>query len=199
MQNFNIHEYVSTSLSNEECLPNAHVLPRSFYYWLLLLYLIIAVLLFQSHLAMRLRRVTCAYFYYKREKHRILYLYNRILRQRFEALQNLVRNVEDNMGYYHVSKGMNPLLRLRFAFPRAFGWLRHCSCAKLSCLICCDPENSTFILCHSCRVPYCHTCADEMNNICIICEAILTHHHGDDLADDDSSIELYVQRKRKAK
>ncbi|KAH8294012.1 hypothetical protein KR054_007278 [Drosophila jambulina] len=196
MHNFNIHEHVSTSLSNEDCLPNPRVLPRSFYYWLLLLYLAIFVVLCQSHSFLRLRRVVCSYFYEKREKQRILYLYNRILRQRVMALQNLVEDVEDNLARYKVRRNMNLLLKLRAAYPQTFGWLRHWPCGRLNCLICLDPEDSSFILCHNCGVPYCDTCAEEMNHVCINCEAIITMHHISNI-DEDSSIDVYVSRKQK--
>ncbi|KAH8257298.1 hypothetical protein KR038_006898 [Drosophila bunnanda] len=196
MHNFNIHEHVSTSLSNEECLPNPHVLPVTFYYWQLLLYLIIFVVTCNSYKFLRMRRVTCSYFYEKREKQRILYLYNRILRQRALALQNLVKIVEDNLARYRVRRDMNPLLWLRSRCPRAFNWVRHFSCGKLNCLVCWDPEDSLFILCHSCGVPYCDTCAEEMNHACINCEEVLTMHHNVRI-DDESSIDMYVYRKQK--
>ncbi|XP_017022701.1 protein sneaky [Drosophila kikkawai] len=194
MRNFNINENVSTSLSNEECLPNPHVLPNSFYYWLILLYLAIFVVILQSHTFLRQRRVICSYFYEKREKQRILYLYNRILRQRIMALQNLVEDVEDNLAHYKVRMNLNPLLQLRSAYPETFDWLRYLPCGKLSCLVCCDPEDKEFVLCHSCRVPYCDTCAEEMNHVCINCDAILTMRHRLDKM-DEASIDVYIYRK----
>ncbi|XP_020817400.1 DC-STAMP domain-containing protein 1 isoform X1 [Drosophila serrata] len=196
MHNFNIHEHVATSLSNEECLPKPHVLPWSFYHWLMLLYLAIFVVVCYSHTFLRMRRVICGYFYEKREKQRILYLYNRILRLRALALQNLVEDVETNLAKYKVHRHLNPLLRLRSAWPQAFSWLRYFSWGQLNCLVCWDPEDQSFILCHNCGVPYCDVCTEEMNHVCINCEAVLTMHHGV-VIDDESSIDVYVHRKRK--
>ncbi|KAH8239100.1 hypothetical protein KR032_000763, partial [Drosophila birchii] len=196
MHNFNIHEHVSTSLSNEECLPNPSVLPMRFYYWLLILYLVILVVLFESHIFLRLRRLVCSYFYEKREKQRILYLYNRILRQRVLALQNLVEDVEDNLGREKIRRHMNPFLQLRAHYPQNFNWLRIFNCGKLSCLVCGDMEDDKFILCHSCSVPYCNTCAEELNHVCINCEEVLTMQYTSGM-DDESSIDVYIQRKRK--
>ncbi|XP_016925093.4 protein sneaky [Drosophila suzukii] len=193
MHNFNIHERVSTSLTNEECLPNPHVLPNRFYYQLLLLYLVIVVLIYQSTTFLRMRRVICSYFYYKREKQRILFLYNRILRNRLRSLENLVRDAEDNLATYRIQQQVNVLLWLRFSCPVAFGWLRYFKCAKRTCLICCGFEDSTFTICHICGLPYCDDCAEDLNSVCLQCGSVLTRI----TEESDGSVEVYAYRKEK--
>ncbi|XP_017006081.2 protein sneaky [Drosophila takahashii] len=193
MHNFNIHERVSTSLTNEECLPNPHVLPRIFYIQLLLLYLLIVVLIYQSTTFLRMRRVICSFFYYKREKQRILFLYNRILRNRLRSLENLVHDAEDNLATYRIQQQVNVFLWLRFSCPAAFGWLRHFKCAKRTCLICRGFEDSTFTFCHICGLPYCDDCAEDLNSVCLQCGTVLTRI----LEEEDSSVEVYAYRKEK--
>ncbi|XP_017128164.1 protein sneaky [Drosophila elegans] len=193
MHNFNIHERVSTSLTNEECLPNAHVLPRTFYYQLLLLYLAIVLLAYQSTTFLRMRRVICSFFYYKREKQRILFLYNRILRSRLKSLENLVHDAEDNLATHRIQQHVNVCMWLRMSCPRAFGWLRDFQCAKRNCIICQGLEDSTFTICHSCGLPYCDDCAEDLNSVCLQCGAVLTRIQ----EESDSSVEVYAYRKEK--
>ncbi|XP_016980697.2 protein sneaky [Drosophila rhopaloa] len=193
MHNFNIHERVSTSLTNEECLPDAHVLPRSFYYKLLLLYLVILLLIYQSTTFLRMRRMICSFFYYKREKQRILFLYNRILRSRLSSLENLVRSAEDNLATYRVQQHVNLFLWLRFSCPSLFGWLRFFKCAKRNCLICQGFEDATFTYCHTCGVSYCDDCAEDLNSVCLQCGTVLSRIP----EDSDSSVEVYAYRKEK--
>ncbi|KAH8361566.1 hypothetical protein KR084_008344 [Drosophila pseudotakahashii] len=193
MHNFNIHERVSTSLTNEECLPNPHVLPRIFYIQLLLLYLVIVVLIYQSTTFLRMRRVICSFFYYKREKQRIFFLYNRILRNRLRSLENLVHDAEDNLATYRIQQQVNVFLWLRFSCPAAFGWVRYFKCAKRTCLICRGFEDSTFTFCHICGLPYCDDCAEDLNSVCLQCGTVLTRI----LEEEDSSVEVYAYRKEK--
>ncbi|XP_017051985.1 protein sneaky [Drosophila ficusphila] len=193
MHNFNIHERVSTSLTNEECLPNAHVLPRKFYYQLLFLYVVIVLLIYQSTTFLRMRRVICSFFYYKREKQRILFLYNRILRNRLSSMEFLIRDAEDNLATYRIQQQINMCLWLRLSCPRAFGWLRYFKCAKRSCLVCRGFEDSTFSYCISCGVPYCDDCAEDLNSVCIQCGTVLTRM----VDPSESSSEVYTYRKKK--
>ncbi|XP_043649013.1 protein sneaky isoform X1 [Drosophila teissieri] len=193
MHNFNIHEKVSTSLSNEECLPNAHVLPKKMYYHLLLLYLIIIVLIYESTTFLRMRRLICSYFYYKREKQRILFLYNRILRNRLRSLEILIHGAEDNLATYRIQQQINVFLWLRLSCPSAFGWIRHFKLAKRTCMICRGLEDFTFTVCTNCGLPYCDDCAEDLNSVCFQCGVVLTR-----VAEGSrSSVEVYAYRKEK--
>ncbi|XP_017100304.2 protein sneaky [Drosophila bipectinata] len=199
MHNFNIHERVSTSLTNQECLPNPHILPRSFYYKLFFIYVVIVVLIYHATTFLRMRRLICSYFYFKREKQRILYLYNRIHRQRIRALYNLMKVAERNWSTFRIQRTVNLFLRLRLSFPKYFGWLRHFYCVKYGCFVCRDLEDDTFITCPTCGLPYCKTCAEDLKNSCLHCGASL--HKSTEMlpwvSDDESSVEVYSYRKKK--
>jgi len=170
MKNFNIHERVFTSLSNEECLPDVHTLPRSFYFKLLLIYLIIIFLTYHSIYISRLRRVVCSYFYYKREKQRILFLYSSMLRDHASYLNDVRQTAEENMVIRHIQGEINLFLILRLSYPKYFGWLQKFNCAKRRCIVCSALENHMFIHCIRCGFPYCHDCIREMNWVCVFCE-----------------------------
>ncbi|XP_017080043.1 protein sneaky [Drosophila eugracilis] len=193
MHNFNIHERVSTSLTNEECLPNPQVLPKTFYYQLLLLYLVIILLIYQSTTFLRMRRVICSFSYYKREKQRILFLYNRIMRNRLNALRNLVRDAEDNLASHRIQQKVNVFLWLRFSCPAIFSWLRVFKFAKRVCLVCRKYEDPTFTMCNNCDLPYCDDCADDLNSVCLQCGTVLTRISGQ----SSSSVEVFSNRKKK--
>ncbi|EDW73211.2 uncharacterized protein Dwil_GK16778 [Drosophila willistoni] len=204
MKNFNIHERVSTSLSNEDCLPKAHVLPNSFYYKLLLLYLAIILLIYQSTTFLRLRRVICSYFFYKREKQRILFLYNRMLRDRQSNFEILRLHAEENLASRRVQDNVNICLRLRLSFPEVFGCLSRFSCAKRNCLICDVLENGKFVICPNCGLPYCRDCCLELKSHCISCDQIMLFTAdqrggggGDTSSDETSGDEIYSYRKEK--
>ncbi|XP_034482222.1 protein sneaky [Drosophila innubila] len=200
MKNFNIHERVSTSLSNEECLPVAHSLPRSFYLKLILIYLIIILLIYQTTSISRLRRVICSYFYYKREKTRICFLYGSMLRNHASYLNDIRQTAEDNMAIRHMQGNLNIFLILRLSYPKHFGWLQKFKCGKRSCLVCSALEDSKFIICPNCAYPFCHDCCGEMNWICIFCEQHMPHHMHHVAAEESevTSVDLYANGKKKS-
>ncbi|XP_022216990.2 protein sneaky [Drosophila obscura] len=200
MRNFNMHERVSTSLSNEECLPNAHVLPQSVYYRLILLYLAIVLLIYQSTTFLRLRRVICSYFFHKREKQRVLFLYNAMLRDRLSVFESLRRNAEQNLATRRVQDNLNIFLRLRLLWPSLFGCLQHWNCGKRNCLICDALEDQDFVICAGCGLPYCHECLLVLRNVCIQCGLTISSRPFtpvDGAWSDDSSVVLYDFRKDK--
>ncbi|XP_017139392.1 protein sneaky [Drosophila miranda] len=197
MRNFNMHERVSTTLSNEECLPQAHVLPPGFYYRLLLLYLGIVLLIYQSTTFLRLRRVICSYFYHKREKQRILFLYNAMLRERLTVFASMRRSAEMNLATRRVHDNLNVLLRLRLRWPGLCGCLQHLNWAKRRCLICDAIEDRDFELCAGCGLPYCRECRVVLNNVCIQCGLYisLTPPPPSVTWSNESSVVLYDFRK----
>ncbi|KAH8307277.1 hypothetical protein KR044_008915, partial [Drosophila immigrans] len=169
MRNFNIHERVSTSLSNKECLPVPHTLPIGFFVHLIALYLLIVLLIHQNVCVSRLRPVICGYFYYKREKQRIRFLYGSLLRKRATFLQDVRQTAEDNLDVRHAQGQLNLCLMLRLCYPKQFGWLYFFQCAKRKCLICSCYENFQFIICQRCDYPYCRNCCRDMNYVCVFC------------------------------
>ncbi|XP_002047477.3 protein sneaky isoform X1 [Drosophila virilis] len=192
MKNFNIHERVSTSLSNEECLPTPHVLPRSFYIKLLLLYLVILLLVYVSTTFQRLRRVICSHFYYKREKWRILFLYSSILRCRHSYREVMRKRAEENMASRHVQGRLNICLVLRLSYPKRFGWLANYNCAKRSCLTCNAREDNRFVFCENCGMPYCRDCCRELKTLCVYCDELMHQEPAPELSPN-----AQIHRKRK--
>lgn len=82
VKGFNIKKRIRIVRSNAACLPQPTVL--SHYYLLKIYgtYFGIFLLVLSQAYIQRLRRLICSYFYRKREKRRVLYLYNETLKRR---------------------------------------------------------------------------------------------------------------------
>lgn len=82
VRGFNVKRRVKTVVSNSACLPRASRISNRVIFKIYSTYLGIWLLLFTAAYTQRLRRIICSFFYRKREKRRILYLYNESLRRR---------------------------------------------------------------------------------------------------------------------
>lgn len=82
IRGFNVKRRVKTVVSNSACLPRPNKVPDRMILKIYSTYLGIWLLLFTAAYTQRLRRVICSFFYRKREKRRVLYLYNESLRRR---------------------------------------------------------------------------------------------------------------------
>lgn len=79
---FNIKKRIKVLRSNAMCLPQPTLLPYYYLYKIYGTYFGIWLLIFTQAYIQRLRRVICAYYYRKREKKRVLFLYNETLKRR---------------------------------------------------------------------------------------------------------------------
>lgn len=59
---------------------------------------------------MRMRRTICSYFYRKREKQRILYLYNSLRRKRKTVCEVMRKTAESNMHKRQMRRRLNLVL-----------------------------------------------------------------------------------------
>lgn len=100
LNSFNIHENVSVELSNEPCLPRPTKVKEKFYYQMVLVYILAFILVIKGSWAMRLRRFVCSLVYPKREKKRILYLYNTLLKKRKRPYENIRQEYKESMAEY---------------------------------------------------------------------------------------------------
>ncbi|XP_011195162.3 protein sneaky isoform X2 [Zeugodacus cucurbitae] len=172
LKNFNINEKISTYLTNESCLPNPYILPKKFYLKLAATNAVIIVLIYKCYYFMRIRRTICSYFYRKREKQRILYLYNRLLRKRKTVLEVMRKTAESNVYKRQIRRQLNLILRIRLKCPNYCSWFKFCAAGRLKCLICNGLEDNDFIICKntSCRMAYCHACWRDLGVLCISCK-----------------------------
>lgn len=170
MKNFNIHERVSTSLTNVECLPVAQLLSYGFYMKIILIYVLILLFIWKGKIILCLCRLICLSFYPKREKERIQFLYGCLLRNRKSFNMDILRTMaEKNLGKEHVAGNVNICMVLYTYFPDKVSCFKNYDYTKCRCLICHEMENDKFVKCPKCEYPYCEACCEAMRRYCIFC------------------------------
>ncbi|KAF6074307.1 DC-STAMP domain containing 1 [Phyllostomus discolor] len=112
----------------------------------------------------RLRRVIAAFYFPKREKKRVLFLYNELLRKRaaFTKLRRaaIIRQARQQRAPRH---HLTDILHHRCPLLRP--WLRR------RCVVCQAPETPESYVCLTpdCEAVYCRSCWDDMRQRCPVC------------------------------
>ncbi|XP_050352207.1 protein sneaky [Nymphalis io] len=192
LREFNLNKS-NRMVSNDVCVPRPRAMPTIYYIKIYGGYLWILLLLYINPFTLRLRRLICSYFYCKREKERVLHLYNDILKKRLRMQKTLRKKAVQAVRAHYLS-GEN-LLSMRMRYPQLLGWLGKLSVARMKCLICEETEpkyaghkkiTNSIEVWHSCvstRCPfvYCNECWLEVGSQCLACDPALA-----DLSDVDS-------------
>ncbi|XP_016076856.1 PREDICTED: DC-STAMP domain-containing protein 1 [Miniopterus natalensis] len=111
----------------------------------------------------RLRRVIAAFYFPKREKKRVLFFYNELLRKRaaFTQLRRaaIIRQAQEQKKIHHLAG----ILHRRC--PSLRPWLRR------RCVVCQSPETSESYVCPTpdCEAVYCRPCWEDMRRRCPVC------------------------------
>ncbi|CAH1156015.1 unnamed protein product [Phaedon cochleariae] len=175
VKGFNIKKRIRIQRSNEICLPRPR---RLLHYYLLKIYGVyfaILVMLFVQAYTQRLRRLICAYFYRKREKKRVLFLYNETLKRRKGFFRFMRKKVKRLVQEHRLKEDFSGFAILRMNYPKVCDWLKIFACARRDCLICQEPEprkRSDFVECPNefCHFVYCAECWKDMGRICLACQ-----------------------------
>ncbi|XP_035212440.1 protein sneaky-like [Stegodyphus dumicola] len=158
--------------STAECLPLPRKLERRAVIELYLIFLLMFILMAIEAYALRLRRVICAFFYPKREKKRILYLYNDRMKKRRAFLQHMRARVRKAAREQAIAIDSGVLFSLRHLYPKYFGWLGKLGLGKKKCLVCEEVESRKipFIMCSDeCPFCYCPECWIDIKRKCFVC------------------------------
>ncbi|ELW62435.1 DC-STAMP domain-containing protein 1 [Tupaia chinensis] len=150
--------------NNMPCLPQPVALDAKAYWRAALPIGLLVCLCLAQAFGYRLRRVIAAFYFPKREKKRVLFLYNELLRKRaaFTRLRRatIVRRARQQRApRHHLVDTLHrrcPLLRR---------WLRR------HCVVCQAPETSESYVCPTpdCGAVYCSSCWDDMRQRCPVC------------------------------
>ncbi|XP_058395321.1 E3 ubiquitin-protein ligase DCST1 isoform X2 [Diceros bicornis minor] len=150
--------------NNMPCLPQPVCLDaRSYLRAALPIGLLVCLCLLQAF-GYRLRRVIAAFYFPKREKKRILFLYNDLLRKRaaFTQLRRaaILRRARQQRALRH---HLADILHRRCPLLRR--WLRR------RCVVCQAPETPESYVCPTpdCAAVYCRSCWDDMRQRCPVC------------------------------
>ncbi|XP_057374836.1 dendritic cell-specific transmembrane protein-like [Daphnia carinata] len=138
---------------------------------IVVIYVILALAVLSQAYCLRLRHSIVAYFYPERNSQRVQYLYNKLLKKRKRPKITLTLRTPSrgqsvaNMGKILTEKGVKK--RTFRGLAKTLGLFRR------YCVVCGLPENSEFKKCtkSNCSGVYCHSCFDDVNNVCLICQS----------------------------
>nr|XP_041577097.1 uncharacterized protein LOC100218926 [Taeniopygia guttata] len=150
--------------SNLACLPQPTGMTRQQYLSTCLPLAVLALLCLAQVYPFRLRRVIAAFYFPKREKTRVLFLYNKLLRQRKNFL-HLQRGRVARRARQPPELGTLLLQWCRRRWP----WLRRC--LRRRCTLCGTPETPQHQPCPNpdCFAFYCESCWGETGGTCLAC------------------------------
>ncbi|XP_054567487.1 E3 ubiquitin-protein ligase DCST1 isoform X2 [Eptesicus fuscus] len=150
--------------NNMPCLPQPVSLSAGAYVRTGLPTVLLVCLCLLQAFGYRLRRVIAAFYFPKREKKRVLFFYNELLRKRaaFTKLRRaaIVRQAREQRARRH---DLADILHRRCPFLRP--WLRR------RCVVCQAPETPESYVCPTpdCEAVYCRSCWDDMRQRCPVC------------------------------
>ncbi|XP_034941255.1 protein sneaky [Chelonus insularis] len=186
---FNVKKRIKVVISNIACLPQPSKLSNHILIKIYGTYLAIWIMLFLTSYTQRLQHAICSYFYAKREKRRILYLYNETLRRRIGYVRFMKSKVRTLVRERYLERDMDPWVALIMDSPRLCGWLRYFSFARRKCLICGEIEprkNSKYYTCSTpgCFFIHCPECWQDVENICYACTPLADFSSDSDVDQD---------------
>ncbi|XP_039943894.1 DC-STAMP domain-containing protein 2-like [Hirundo rustica] len=150
--------------SNLACLPQPTGMTRQQYLNTCLPLGALGLLCLAQVYPFRLRRVIAAFYFPKREKTRVLFLYNKMLRQRKHFL-HLQRGRVARQARRPPGPGTLLLRWCRRRWPRLRRYLRQ------RCTLCGTPETPQHQPCPNpqCSALYCESCWREVGGTCLVC------------------------------
>ncbi|XP_032569250.1 DC-STAMP domain-containing protein 2 [Chiroxiphia lanceolata] len=150
--------------SNRACLPKPHGMTREQYLNTCLPLVALALLCLAQVYPFRLRRAIAAFYFPKREKTRVLFLYNKLLRQRKNFFQLQRRRIARRA---RQPPGLGTSL-LEWC-SQHWPWLRRCQ--RRSCTLCGTPGTPWHQVCPApdCGALYCDRCWTEAGGTCLAC------------------------------
>ena len=161
----------------------------------IVLCLLLLVIIFHAHVS-RLRWYICSRLYIMHEKERVFYLYNKILEDRVQLMEDCRKRMKS----YHREKRTLNSLEVPRILSQQLSWLSkifkffHFNLRR--CIICNDSEKPEFKVCHGldCSGVYCLTCSFDIDKKCVYCDTELKHslseqqRDGKDLSSKESLV-----------
>uniref|UniRef100_A0A8C5Q505 DC-STAMP domain-containing protein 1 n=1 Tax=Leptobrachium leishanense TaxID=445787 RepID=A0A8C5Q505_9ANUR len=177
---FNTSSGTVETSNNTECLPNMLRMTTSDYFWTCSPVVTLLVLCIVQVFVYRLRRVVAAYYFPKREKRRVLFLYNEYLRKRSAYFYIKRKQI--------MRKAKTKRLKVKSftdVVHRYCKWLR--PFVRRRCMVChCEEDKDSHVCTNpECCTVYCRHCWRDMKRCCFACMPL------EDFISDDSE-EEYV-------
>ncbi|XP_055606658.1 protein sneaky [Uranotaenia lowii] len=177
VEGMNMEVKLNLITNNEECLPRPSKLEVWSFVQIYSLLLGIAILILNEAYVNRLRRLICAWFYPKRERQRVLFLYNRMLKRRKTLRQMLIQRMQEQIRRHRYGSTLDFLDRVIFFYPSCCGWLKFVR--KKACSICDSRGANHYNDCSSydCFLTYCDDCWIDLGQTCLACQELGQREH----------------------
>lgn len=179
VKGFNVKKRIKIIRSNEICLPQPTKLPKIYLLEIYGMFLLITVMMFVEVYTNRLKSVICGYIYRKRQKRRILYLYNETIRRRIGFLRYMKARIIKQVRERRLEDSANVCVIARIRYPKCCGFLKVFGIARRNCIICEEPEGifdsiGKFFICknYECHLMYCAECWVDIGDECLACSTI---------------------------
>ncbi|KAL1514090.1 hypothetical protein ABEB36_003409 [Hypothenemus hampei] len=193
VKGFNVKKRIKIERSNEQCLPRPMKLLKSSLFKIYGTYFTIWLMMWLQAYMQRTRRLICSYFFEKREKTRILFLYNQTLKRRVTLFKHMKKNLDRKARERRLEENYNVFQVLITKYPKKLSWLKILKVARRKCLLCEEPEprkNTSFIECPNeyCHFIYCKECWTDMGAKCLVCT--IEEEMDATTTDDDNSLDF---------
>ncbi|KAK2902959.1 hypothetical protein QQF64_010163 [Cirrhinus molitorella] len=157
---FNTSSNLDVQSSNFQCLPQPHALSQSNYLWIFIPLLLMCLMCCLQVYTNRLRRVITAFYFPKREKRRILFLYNLQIQKRISFIKRQRHRLRNQKQTFIkvLSAVLSPLKRVGYSLRWCWvcdGFVRQNQAVECSSV--------------GCTMIYCQQCWTDLDNICYAC------------------------------
>jgi E3 ubiquitin-protein ligase DCST1 len=169
--NSNADAFVNHTLSNVHCLPQASSVEVYYTVKIVVLFLCLAAFILLDHVPKRIRRKICAFYYPKREKQRIVHLYNKLLVARIQYRESTRKNLQDLVEELRRNKEIG----FKWPFFKRFPFLKLSKFVHRprKCCFCDKRETKDLKLnkCAGCNndLNFCSSCWKENDSKCVFC------------------------------
>ncbi|CAG5133025.1 unnamed protein product [Candidula unifasciata] len=171
LERFNSKQELDSLTTNYACLPRPSKTDVVILAFIFGTYMLVWVFLYFEAFGLRMRRVIAAFYYRKREKKRILYLYNERYRKRVGFLMHMRKKVRKQLRDREFQRKIGIILALKRQYPFLSKCLGVFKASKDTCIICGELETKGFHTCptEGCGVGYCRECWIDIKKKCYAC------------------------------
>ncbi|GAV02494.1 hypothetical protein RvY_13053-1 [Ramazzottius varieornatus] len=182
LKGFHERHEINQKFDNLKCLPYATLTPPIYYLKVFGTIALILLLLYFEAYGLRLRRMVCSFFFPKREKQRILSLYNGTMKRRAGYARTVRHQVRRLARERHLTMEWDTWTALLNQCPLFCFWLKWVGKGKTTCVACREEEDETFHFCDTpgCNFAYCPSCWEDLRRHCYACSP--------ESADEESSL-----------
>ncbi|KAI5106157.1 DC-STAMP domain-containing protein 1, partial [Silurus meridionalis] len=155
---FNTSSNLDVQSSNWQCLPQPRALSQADYLWSTIPVLLMGFLCCLQVYTNRLRRVITSFYFPKREKKRILFLYNLQMQRRITFVNHLIKQLR------HRRQAPKPVLSILLSPLERLGW------GVCWCWVCVEfmrQQRAKHCSVEGCNIFYCEQCWGDLGNRCI--------------------------------